>query len=448
MADTGADPRRLVANDLLCYVVNKLSRLGKKPVKTSVVDFFAPDDVTAAKEMLYAEIEALQIDKFPKMIRRRKDLANRTAIEAEDILVMLTRLDEVKAMDRLPLFVSVDPDKMPSAKLREGDMQLLLMKLAKLDDELQAVKALVVKNNGSVNANPNQPAVWVQGLDSARHQSKQPALARTDPASARQFSGLASSTQPSASHRIGLGSESDLLTSEFEEATDDVPWSEATRRKRRRQHTSPPHGGQSAEQGVIVGGTTRPSQLPNKVTAKPKVKTLVGASATSTLQAAKNLQVPKAVFCLSNIDSSYSDGDIKAFVLGLGIRALTCFELKPAKHQPEGNKSFRLCIIAEDKNKLFDRENWPVGVTLREWRHKPKEDRGRGGREAEGKGLVAAWGRDKGLKVGVAGGGERKAAPARAPSPGLDSARAMMTQSEVDTVRSSLTLRTMKVTPC
>ena len=82
------------------------------------MDFFQPDNVTSAKEMLYAEIEGLQLDKFPKMVRRRKDLDNRSVIEAEDILVMLTRLDELKAMDRLPQFVSTDPDKMPSAKLR------------------------------------------------------------------------------------------------------------------------------------------------------------------------------------------------------------------------------------------------------------------------------------------------------------------------------------------
>ena len=177
-------------------------------------------------------------------------------------------------------------------------------------------------------------------------------------------------------------------------------WTEAARRKRRRQFTSPSHGGQSV--GQAGANPAGPRQQPNKTVIKPKVKTLVGASATSTLQAAKILQVPKAVFCLSNIDSSYSEGDIKSFVLGLGIRVLTCFELKPSQNRPEGNKSFRLCIIAEDKNKLFNRENWPVGVTLREWQHKPKEDR-----LTEGGGW---WGQGAGgarVGQGVEGGGGR-----------------------------------------
>ena len=57
--------------------------------------------------------------------------------------------DEAKARDRLPIFVSVDPDKMPSAKLREGDMKLLLLKLSKMEDELRTVRTLVEKTNVS-----------------------------------------------------------------------------------------------------------------------------------------------------------------------------------------------------------------------------------------------------------------------------------------------------------
>ncbi len=36
---------------------------------------------------------------------------------------------------------------MPSAKLREGHMQLLMLKLSKMEDELHAVRMLVEKTN-------------------------------------------------------------------------------------------------------------------------------------------------------------------------------------------------------------------------------------------------------------------------------------------------------------
>ena len=50
---------------------------------------------------------------------------------------------------------------------------------------------------------------------------------------------------------------------------------------------------------------------------------------------------------------------------------LSCFELKQSPSQPD-SKSFRICIVAEDKSILCNRENWAIGVSIRDWVHKPK----------------------------------------------------------------------------
>ena len=398
LADEG--PRRLVVNDLLCYAVNKLTRLGKTPVKTTVVDFYPPDEISIAKEKLYAEIEILQIEKFPKMVRRRKDLANRQAIETEDILAMLTQLDEAKARDRLPLFVSSDPDKMPSAKLGEGDLKLLLLKLGKMEDELHTVKILVENSNASSSL--------VYPTNQGKHSnqdSTHPVFAKTGRVNTGVAKGLGPATE---SARLGLESDSDIRTSEIEEVTDDGgPWTEMGRRKRLRQHSSPSHVGRFVGESYSKVAAAPPSQRPAQPAVKSKLKALVGASATSKLQAAKTLQVPKAVFFLGNIDSSYTVNDIETYLLELDIRTLTCFELKPRENQPEDNKSFRVCIIAEDKNKLFNRDNWPVGVTLREWRHKPKDENEGGGGRTEGRQAGGGMGEVRGTKGGGSRGDER-----------------------------------------
>ena len=70
---------------------------------------------------------------MPKPVRRRKDSLNRSTSEIDDILSVVSTLDNNKTIDLLPLFVSSDPDKMPSIKLTDGDLAVVMMKLSKIE---------------------------------------------------------------------------------------------------------------------------------------------------------------------------------------------------------------------------------------------------------------------------------------------------------------------------
>jgi hypothetical protein len=94
---------------------------------------------------------------------------------------------------------------------------------------------------------------------------------------------------------------------------------------------------------------------------------MIGTASTSSLKASKTVFVSKAVFCLSNVDNSYSSDDITEYMKSIGVRLLTCFELKPGAHNPVDSKAFRICIIAEDKISLLNSDNWAVGVAIRPW---------------------------------------------------------------------------------
>jgi hypothetical protein len=115
--------------------VNKFPRVALKPLKLTISDFYGPEDITAAKDCLVHEIDALKIEKWTKPPRRRKDSVTRLTGEIDDIVTMIAMLDEIKSLGRLPLFVSTDPDKMPSVKLTDGDLAAVLLKLEKLDEE-------------------------------------------------------------------------------------------------------------------------------------------------------------------------------------------------------------------------------------------------------------------------------------------------------------------------
>jgi len=98
-----SDLRRLVVCDILCYMINKMSRVACKPLISAVLDFYSADDISLANE----KFDELQIEKVLKSIRRRKDSVNRSNIEVDDIMSSLTYLDESINLNNLPQFVYI-----------------------------------------------------------------------------------------------------------------------------------------------------------------------------------------------------------------------------------------------------------------------------------------------------------------------------------------------------
>jgi len=143
---------RMVLNDLLCFAIKKYSRVDCQQLKTTIMDF-----ISLAKELLSDEIETIQDTiKIPRPARRCKDTVNCVAIETDDFLLHITWLDESKLLCRLPIFVSSDPDKMPSLKRTESDMAMIMLKLGKLGDGFTSLKQTLNNNSGSVTCQFNE----------------------------------------------------------------------------------------------------------------------------------------------------------------------------------------------------------------------------------------------------------------------------------------------------
>ena len=109
------------------------------------------------------------------------------------------------------------------------------------------------------------------------------------------------------------------------------------------------------------------------------------ASGATSLKASDKLMVRKAVYCLSNVSADYTVDQVRSFVVSLGVRLISVFELPPAPRQPANNKSFRLCIIDEDKAKLTDNRNWTIGIVIRKWVRKPPNTLNQHQRDVAGK---------------------------------------------------------------
>src|SRR5271166_6441389 len=133
---TAMATRPLVISNLLCFAVNKFSRVPNKPLKLAMLDFYTTDDICTAKKMLMNEVDKILLDKWAKPAKRRKDSVNRTNMEIDDIFNVIAAADGNKIIEKLPVFVSTDPDKMPSIKLTEGDLVAIMVKLFKIESKI------------------------------------------------------------------------------------------------------------------------------------------------------------------------------------------------------------------------------------------------------------------------------------------------------------------------
>lgn len=378
-----ADPKPPVICDLLCFAINKFSRVPMKPLKMIVNDFYSPDDICNAKDLLIDEVEVLNIENWAKPPRRRKDSITRTQNEVDDIFSAISSLDEGLNLHKLPTFVSSDPDRMPSVKLNDGDLAALLLKLNAIETNVSEIKAatcqLLAMKHLATGQAPKQGSLRTRGKPGANSRDQVDAGTVSVECPLQSVSFIPGpSSRPSESD--GAPMQQGLTSSGDDDSTANNDFTEVSRRKRHKKSSSP---NLSSSQAVASSATRKtyaslvsspaPRLTVSRPSVKPKPLTVIGASNSSALKASKTLAVKKAVFCVGNIDSSYTSSNVEDYISGVGVRVLSCFELKPSASQPD-SKAFRVCIVAEDKAIFCHRDNWFVGVSVREWVHKPKSD--------------------------------------------------------------------------
>jgi len=69
----------------------------------------------------------------PRLLYFRREGANRAQREVDDMFTMITSLDELLLLSKLPTYVTDNADKIPSTRLYEGDFSVIMNILEKMD---------------------------------------------------------------------------------------------------------------------------------------------------------------------------------------------------------------------------------------------------------------------------------------------------------------------------
>ena len=132
---------QIVLCDVLCFLLNKYGKIVSKTLKMVISDFYTVESLAAAKIQLIKDVDALELTTKRPHVPARRDGEGRITREVDDLLLLIAFSDEQKILDKLPRYVSDNPDNMPSMRLYDGDLHMLTTLLRDMSGRLNNLES-------------------------------------------------------------------------------------------------------------------------------------------------------------------------------------------------------------------------------------------------------------------------------------------------------------------
>ena len=415
--------RELVLNSLLCFVLSKHTKIPKKCMISTLSDFYTASDLVAAKNQLLKDTEKAGLSEILPRYPVRQG-GNQADQVINDIVDILARLDEQKKIDDLPRYVCCNSESIPSIKLDDGDLRFLINKIDKME-------AVIGDMHTSINAvYALLSSIEKKVIDSVKNNQmfqppavRQPLPRRTIAQVVRPPTGVPPCIddvhafpplgKPSADVFGQLGARSknsdwatraNLASATSTDSLDAEQPFKLThheyQRKRRRMRSQQldiqelqANGSQKSTNPRVearVEKQNRPVDTSSKISANPKRSTAeikpaqqrnsrsrrvplsVGKCVTSS--SVTGAKPYKQVYCVDNVSLAIDAEQLTQFVLNLGVRVISCFEVNPRLtswqrshyNQPD-HRTFRLCINKVDKEILLNPNTLPEDIYISKW---------------------------------------------------------------------------------
>ncbi len=143
-AGGAVDPRPLVINAPLCFVISKWGRIPLNNLKDLVIGFFTGEQIYESKELLNGNLLFLKIDGLPPLKLRRVakgTIELRDRKEIEDLLELVAIVDEKKLFEKIPKYVTDRADLIPSSRICEADFVAIVRKLNLIEKHCEDLQA-------------------------------------------------------------------------------------------------------------------------------------------------------------------------------------------------------------------------------------------------------------------------------------------------------------------
>lgn len=392
----------IVVNSLLCYALAKFSKMETLKLRSIICGFYSVDEVCGAKRQLLADIEQrklLDSDICYKTHTVGDDFCAEMEMETDDIQDALSLLAADNSLCRLPIYVTDNPEKLPSIKLDDGDLAFLLAKMDKMQavitnlhnvvHTLSTAAKTATATTGTLHSvtatdgSPRPPPTTVlkdrthvaytaSALD--RHVQQPGKLMREK----RKWSDRRTEPATQRNENHGTASTDDNDDDDFE--VYESPHRRKQRNRLNRRETAAAAfaagGGSSTDNCSRKNPASASAVLPGRLSSRQPLlfgmrSAVPSSSSVQPIAAARTL---KSVYCVDNIHASFDENSLTKFVSGLGVRVLTCYKVKPRTTrwqrthnvQPD-HHAFRICVNRADNTKFLNETKWPADITISRW---------------------------------------------------------------------------------
>lgn len=304
----------LVANELLCYVQNNVTKHPRALMGVAVNGFYTDDEVSYAKVCLHGILADMNIDGLPRLIRRLPG-DNRRKLETDDILGLFACADS--AACSLPTFVAVNLQRVPSVTPGDMDVYALAASVASLTAQLEALaKRVELSSIGNEVVTMTQMEAVTKRLDGC-----EAVLARGVVAAIPGVQPVVGSDAPTSGNVNMLWAQRLVQSRSVDPASRRLP---VVRVKGSRAHQS-------------VKAVPR-SMLP------PLLKAFVG-----------------------RLDPETTDEVLREFLVDAGLKVVHCRRLSPPTGKTFKTAAFYVACEADCEDSFYKEETWPEGAELRDW---------------------------------------------------------------------------------
>jgi len=402
---------KMVICNALCFLLQRFGKSAVKHLKSALLDFYDVKDLCEAKRFLLDDVRNSDISSDLPHIPDRREGELRAVRTVDDIISIVSALDEKLLLGRLSKYVADSPDAMPATRLYEGDLAVVMkvleklngqvgefdVKLAAMLKEVQSLQHLV--NTGVrplFDCGPDGRCVSGsrRAMDIDQRDQNIAGVVNTagdilasgaDMSSQVNSAVLSATAVPSWAAAVAASSPVVFRSYRSAEATDQdsdgqfVEYESRRSAKRRRRASRPQQQQplQQQPQQPQQSQQTQQSQQSAGESSRPRRqrggRVMRGSAASEVrgLTAAKHI-VDKAVFCVDNVDPSVDVNKMKDFVASLSVNVISCFRTAPRRRRGESGPvtdrgAFRLCIAAADRDRLLDETRWPDSVVISKW---------------------------------------------------------------------------------
>ena len=120
----------------LCYIFGKYGKMPMDSIRSVIVFFYDGAEILAAKELLFKYVGELKLDGAPRCVSRRKS-DDKAKVDAEDILGLVSFVDERRTIDSLPKFVAANLERVPPLQSDVLDLCLAVNRIAVLESKME-----------------------------------------------------------------------------------------------------------------------------------------------------------------------------------------------------------------------------------------------------------------------------------------------------------------------